>query len=166
MDGLVFLVWRFRAFTAFSRVLGVSPFPGVSLHSNGLFLAQFQLVEFIAQRPNTNAQHLSGVCSISVRFAERVQNIFALDLFQRNDVFREHYPGAVAVDGGGRFGRLASTPPNFRPVASYEAGRASMVASNGGTTREVSGSPRIGGWFRRAFSRRATAGSYMPGEAE
>jgi hypothetical protein len=66
------------------------------------------------------------------------------------------------ANGGGRFGRLAGTPPSFRPVAQYEAGRAPMLASG---TREVSGGGRFGGWLRRAFSRRS-ADSGMPSEGE
>ncbi len=65
------------------------------------------------------------------------------------------------ANGGGRLGRLASTPPNFRPVAQYEAGRAPMLAS--GERMESSG-PRFGGWFRRTFGRRGASADSGAGE--
>jgi hypothetical protein len=52
------------------------------------------------------------------------------------------------ANGGGTFRRLAGAPPVFRPVAQYEAGRASMIAD--GSAERPSGS-RFGGFIRRAF---------------
>jgi hypothetical protein len=66
------------------------------------------------------------------------------------------------ANGGGTFGRLASTPPAFRPVAQYEAGRASLIAA---APRAGTSGSRFGGWFRRTFSRRM-ADSNLPDEAD
>jgi hypothetical protein len=52
----------------------------------------------------------------------------------------------LANGGGGNRGRFAMQPPQFRPVAEYEAGRARMIADNADEPR-----PRFGGFFRRAF---------------
>ncbi|MDR3634280.1 MAG: hypothetical protein P4L84_10795 [Isosphaeraceae bacterium] len=59
----------------------------------------------------------------------------------------------LANGGGGRFnGRLASGPPNFRPVGNYEgANRASMFANR--SPDSDSASPRRGGLFRTLFGR-------------
>jgi len=53
------------------------------------------------------------------------------------------------ANGGGIAGGLARTPPAFRPVAQYEAGRPAMIA--GGFSSEGPPPPRFGGFFRRAF---------------
>jgi hypothetical protein len=57
------------------------------------------------------------------------------------------------ANGGSGVGRLASKPPEFRPVAAYEAGRAPMFANGGGGYGGDDGSPRRGGglfgFFRR-----------------
>jgi hypothetical protein len=56
------------------------------------------------------------------------------------------------ANGGSGVGRLASKPPEFRPVAAYEAGRAPMFANGSGYGGD-DGSPRRGGglfgFFRR-----------------
>jgi hypothetical protein len=54
------------------------------------------------------------------------------------------------ANGGPSRGRLASsTPPNFRPVAQYEAGRTQMIADSDNMTR----TPRFGGFLRGFFGR-------------
>ncbi len=55
------------------------------------------------------------------------------------------------ANGGGSGGRLASRPPVFRPVAQYEAGRASMLAAAGGPS--MTSGPRFGGFIRSLFGR-------------
>lgn len=63
----------------------------------------------------------------------------------------------MANGGGGRF--LSSAPPTFRPVGTYEAGRAPQIAGNGrmfgngvfgssNNANEVPNAPRRGGLFR------------------
>jgi hypothetical protein len=54
------------------------------------------------------------------------------------------------ANGGPSRGRLASsTPPNFRPVAQYEAGRTQMIADSDNMIR----TPRFGGFLRGFFGR-------------
>jgi hypothetical protein len=57
---------------------------------------------------------------------------------------------ALDLANGGGYNRFASAPPQFRPVVSYEAGRAPMFASrpNGGAYTGEAPSPRRGGLFR------------------
>lgn len=52
------------------------------------------------------------------------------------------------ANGGGNRGRFAMRPPQFRPVAEYEAGRARMIAENDGSESR----PRFG-FFRSLFGR-------------
>ncbi len=56
------------------------------------------------------------------------------------------------ANGGGALARFRSTPPMFRPVAEYEAGRPAMIA---GGYSEPMEPPRYGGggFFRRVFGR-------------
>jgi hypothetical protein len=55
------------------------------------------------------------------------------------------------ANGGATRGRLASsTPPMFRPVAQYEAGRVQMIADSDNTPRQT---PRFGGFLRGFFGR-------------
>jgi hypothetical protein len=54
------------------------------------------------------------------------------------------------ANGGSARSRLASTPPTFRPVKEYEAGRSSMLASDSGDAPTGS---RIGGMLRALFRR-------------
>jgi hypothetical protein len=55
------------------------------------------------------------------------------------------------ANGGPSRGRLAfSTPPIFRPVAQYEAGRAQMIADSDNNSRQM---PRFGGFLRGFFGR-------------
>ena len=57
------------------------------------------------------------------------------------------------ANGGTTRGRLAfSTPPIFRPVAQYEAGRAQMIADSDSSNRQT---PRFGGFLRAFFGREA-----------
>jgi hypothetical protein len=53
------------------------------------------------------------------------------------------------ANGGGMSRRLAAGPPEFRPVAEYEAGRAPMIAERSEEFR-----PRVGGFFSRLFGGR------------
>jgi hypothetical protein len=59
------------------------------------------------------------------------------------------------ANGGGHGGRLAGSPPQFRPVGSYEAGRAPIFAmgNNGGGPGSLDSPPRRGGLFRAFFGR-------------
>jgi hypothetical protein len=58
----------------------------------------------------------------------------------------------LANGGGGYNQRLASRPPEFRPVFSYEAGRAPMFADRWGNANADAASPRRG-LFRMFFGR-------------
>ncbi|HEX3451431.1 MAG TPA: hypothetical protein VHS97_24470, partial [Isosphaeraceae bacterium] len=54
------------------------------------------------------------------------------------------------ANGGLSRGRLASSrPPDFRPVAQYEAGRTQMIADSDNMIR----TPRFGGFLRGFFGR-------------
>jgi hypothetical protein len=53
------------------------------------------------------------------------------------------------ANGGGNRSRFAMRPPQFRPVAEYEAGRTRMIAENDGSESR----PRFGGFFRNLFGR-------------
>ncbi|MCA1684966.1 MAG: hypothetical protein LC745_03075 [Planctomycetia bacterium] len=56
---------------------------------------------------------------------------------------------SLDMANGGGYGRLASTPPQFRPVGSYEAGRAPMFAGRTiSADAPMTPSPRRGGLFR------------------
>jgi hypothetical protein len=55
------------------------------------------------------------------------------------------------ANGGGYGGRLASAPPAFRPVGTYEAGRAPYLAR--GTNGDPLSPPRRGGIFSLLFGR-------------
>jgi hypothetical protein len=60
------------------------------------------------------------------------------------------------ANGGGYSRNLAGTPPAFRPVGNYEAGRAPMFArgfGGGGGDGLSPLSPRGGGLFSRFFGR-------------
>jgi hypothetical protein len=63
-----------------------------------------------------------------------------------NPLVTEANVRALDMANGGGFGRgLSSTPPTFRPVGNYEAGRAPMFARNGADGMSP---PRRGGLFR------------------
>jgi hypothetical protein len=57
---------------------------------------------------------------------------------------------ALDLANGGGYSRFAGTPPTFRPVVMYEAGRAPMFANRSGSLFDPSGPspPRRGGLFR------------------
>jgi hypothetical protein len=57
------------------------------------------------------------------------------------------------ANGGGGGGRVAGVAPSFRPVGTYEAGRAPMFAGRNDGSLESPNAPRRGGLFRGIFGR-------------